>query len=327
VCDQGNHTVRKVTPTGRVTTHAGRFGSPGTVDGRGQGALLNGPLEVAIDRAGNLFVATHQGHAVRLITPEREVRTLGGVGGKAGYTEGEWRTARFRSPSGIAVDRAGVLYVGDTNANFVLRKGVPITSLAAGPVTSPTSALDYTKRGRTRLDQGDYDGALSDLDAAISLDPAASGALSVRAAIRQAKGDFAGAVSDLTQTISALGNRATHSRLQLFLNLRRLQRAEAVTELAAALPHWPAQNENWSRTIAGYLLGQITEADLLAGADRRGTAEFTAGAYYYIGMTRLLDNKRDEARTWLEKCVAANQQNLIVGPLARAELARLNDGR
>jgi hypothetical protein len=57
VGDNGNSTIRKITPTGGVTTLGGTPGQIGSVDGSGSTARFNGPAELAVDRAGNVYVA------------------------------------------------------------------------------------------------------------------------------------------------------------------------------------------------------------------------------------------------------------------------------
>jgi secreted PhoX family phosphatase len=56
VADNGNDTIRKITPGGVVTTLAGRAGQPGSSDGTGSAARFNAPSDVAVDRKGNLYV-------------------------------------------------------------------------------------------------------------------------------------------------------------------------------------------------------------------------------------------------------------------------------
>ena len=124
VADYGNHTIRKVTPAGAVTTFAGLAGTPGTADGIRSNARFNNPVGVAVDSLDNVYVADANNQAIRKITPAGWVSTIGGTAGLAGSADGLASAAGFNSPAGIAVDSAGNLYVGDASNNKV-RKGSP----------------------------------------------------------------------------------------------------------------------------------------------------------------------------------------------------------
>ena len=130
VADTNNHTIRKVTPTGVVTTLAGAAGLSGSANGTGSAARFNGPYSVAVDGSGNVYVADTLNFTVRKITPGGAVTTLAGVAGSPGSLDGTGSGARFNYLYGIAVDNAGNLYVTDTG-NYTVRK---IT--AAGVVTT-----------------------------------------------------------------------------------------------------------------------------------------------------------------------------------------------
>jgi sugar lactone lactonase YvrE len=69
VADSGNHTIRKITPGGVVTTLAGLAGAAGDKDGTGMAAQFNGPTSAAVDSAGNVFVADTDNCTIRKITP------------------------------------------------------------------------------------------------------------------------------------------------------------------------------------------------------------------------------------------------------------------
>ena len=123
VADTYNHTVRKVT-AGVVTTLAGLAVKPGNIDGTGSAARFSYPASVAVDDAGNLYVADGESHTIRKVTPAGVVTTVAGLAGIAGSADGTGGDARFNSPAGVAVDSAGNLYVADYN-NSIIRKGVP----------------------------------------------------------------------------------------------------------------------------------------------------------------------------------------------------------
>lgn len=88
VADCSNHTIRKVTPAGVVTTLAGTAGVAGYVDGAGSAALFSSPADVAIDDEGNLYVADQLNWLIRKITPAGIVSTVAGSKGLRGQAIG-----------------------------------------------------------------------------------------------------------------------------------------------------------------------------------------------------------------------------------------------
>ena len=110
VADTGNNTIREVTPVGTnwvVTTLAGlAVGGPGSADGMGSAAQFNSPLGMALDSAGNLYVADNLNSTIRKVTPAGVVTTLAGLAGVPGSADGTNSAARFDEPSGVAVDSA-----------------------------------------------------------------------------------------------------------------------------------------------------------------------------------------------------------------------------
>jgi len=129
VTDTDNHTIRKLTPTGTVTTLAGQAGITGSSDGS-TSARFNHPTGLAVDASGNVYVADTNNHTVREVTAAGSVTTLAGQAGVAGSADGSGTAAQFNGPSGIAVDGSGVVYVADT-LNHTIRQITP-----AGAVTT-----------------------------------------------------------------------------------------------------------------------------------------------------------------------------------------------
>ncbi|HWA26194.1 MAG TPA: hypothetical protein VG734_11065 [Lacunisphaera sp.] len=144
VADSGNHTIRRISPTGETDTYAGSAGNAGTEDGPGASARLDFPRGVALDAAGNLYVTA--GSTVRKITPAREVSTLAGNPTAFGFRDGPGSTAEFTWPTGIAVDASGNVYVTEVTTTIArLRKITPagvVTTLAGGdPGTNDGNGL------------------------------------------------------------------------------------------------------------------------------------------------------------------------------------------
>ena len=128
VADYGTNAIRKITVAGVVTTLAGS-GASGSANGTGAAASFRGPSSVAVDAAGNIYVADLHNHLIRKITTAGVVTTLAGSG-TAGSTDGTGTSASFNYPSGVAVDAAGNIYVADSGNNLIRK----ITSL--GVVTT-----------------------------------------------------------------------------------------------------------------------------------------------------------------------------------------------
>jgi NHL repeat len=103
IADKANHVIRKMTPSGIVTTLAGS-GTPGYVNALGSAAQFNNPSGVAVDASGNVYVADRSNHIIRKITADGLVSTLAGTPGTPGATNGPGIAAQFREPSGVAVD-------------------------------------------------------------------------------------------------------------------------------------------------------------------------------------------------------------------------------
>ena len=134
VADKANHTIRKVTPAGVVTTVAGLAGTPGSADGTGSAARFYYPEDIAIDGAGILYVADSYNNAIRKIESGVVTTLAGTAGAPAAYTDGTGSAARFSNPRSLALDSAGNLYVADTSAHTI-RKVTPagvVTTFAGG---------------------------------------------------------------------------------------------------------------------------------------------------------------------------------------------------
>lgn len=133
VADTYNHTIRKIAPNHVVTTLAGLTGVPGSDDGVGTTARFNSPTAIAVDPAGNLFVADFSNHTIRTVAPDGTVRTLAGLAGHASNEDGAGDAARFNYPGGVALARDGTLFVADTG-NAEIRKITPagVVSTLAG---------------------------------------------------------------------------------------------------------------------------------------------------------------------------------------------------
>ena len=123
-----------------VTTIAGLAGVSGAADGTNSTARFHWPSGLAVDGAGNIYVADHLNHTIRKIAPAGTnwvVSTLAGLAGTAGSADGTNDQARFNQPHAVAVDTNGNLFVTD-NYNRTIRK---ITPVGANWVVSTIAGL------------------------------------------------------------------------------------------------------------------------------------------------------------------------------------------
>lgn len=172
VGDRINHSIRKISPAGVVTTLAGN-GTAGYINGTGTAARFNEPLGITVDGAGNVYVADYINGALRKITPAGVVTTLlliphifgvvadaagniycaeyfshhvtkysatgnytvvAGMLQTSGYLDATGIAARFNTPAGITVDANGNLYVTETINNKIrkIAVGGMVTTVAGG---------------------------------------------------------------------------------------------------------------------------------------------------------------------------------------------------
>ncbi len=132
IADNGNHTIRRMTPQGEVTTYAGSPGQRGAVDGPAREARFGFPHGLAFDGEGNLFVSETGSFTIRKITPQGIVSTFAGMAGTSGGIDGTGAAARFRRPQGLAIDPASNLYVADRSSRAIrkITRDRVVTTLA-----------------------------------------------------------------------------------------------------------------------------------------------------------------------------------------------------
>ncbi|MCW2003044.1 sugar lactone lactonase YvrE [Xanthomonas arboricola] len=127
IADTGNHAIRKRTPQGVVTTLAGD-GSAGFRDGAAAQARFNGPIGVAVDTQGRVYVADTYNDRIRVIAPDGQVSTLAG-GALPGMADGVGVQARLDTPTDLKVDAHGVVWVADMR-NDAIRRIAPDGSVS-----------------------------------------------------------------------------------------------------------------------------------------------------------------------------------------------------
>ncbi|MDB5131500.1 MAG: pknD [Mucilaginibacter sp.] len=147
VADYSNNRIRAINiSTQQVTTFAGS-GYAGGADGNGISASFNGPLGMAMDGSGNIYVADYTGQKIRKITSSGIVTTLAGNGSQ-GTTDGTGAAAYFNYPSGLRADASGNVYVTDRSSDLI-RKITPsgVVTTIAGNAYSENSSDGYGSTG------------------------------------------------------------------------------------------------------------------------------------------------------------------------------------
>lgn len=164
IADRDNQRIRRVDPSGTITTVAGNGNFAFTGDGGpATSASLRNPVSVAVDGAGNLFIAESSGLRIRRVDPAGTITTVAGNGTQGFSGDGGPATsARFRGIGGIAVDSAGTVFIADFANHRIRRVSAANTaptitavaplerqqgSAAGGPVTIATVSDAETLAG------------------------------------------------------------------------------------------------------------------------------------------------------------------------------------
>jgi len=137
-----NNRVRKVAANGIVSTVAGNGTAGYSGDnGPAASASINRPLGLAVDGAGNLFIADSANGRVRKVNPAGAITTIAG-NGTVGYSgDGGPATSAMINPQGLALDAAGNLYIGDSGSGRVrvVKADGSISTFAGGGNATPSN--------------------------------------------------------------------------------------------------------------------------------------------------------------------------------------------
>jgi sugar lactone lactonase YvrE len=147
VADTLNHSIRRITPDGAVSTIAGASGNPGFLDGNASEALFNEPSGIYVDGSGIIYVADTGNHVIRKIEGDIVTTIAGTITELAagedyrpgGYSDGPALSAMFSFPRGLYYAR-GVLFIADTGNHAVraLTADGAVVTLAGSGVAGDT---------------------------------------------------------------------------------------------------------------------------------------------------------------------------------------------
>ena len=117
IADTWNNRIRRVDPKGTITTIAGTGGRSGYSGDGGPAveAQLGGPFGLAVDAAGNLYIADRWNDRIRRVGTSGIITTIAGIGlGGLSRKDGPASMAVLSMPAGVAVDGSGKVYIADT---------------------------------------------------------------------------------------------------------------------------------------------------------------------------------------------------------------------
>jgi tetratricopeptide (TPR) repeat protein len=184
----------------------------------------------------------------------------------------------------------------------------------------------YRERGDIRKALGDLDGALADFNQVVELDSTKDDAFvnldEIYADRGDAKRDFDGAIADYNQAI-ALKDEATQQDYFSIWVAQNLQgkKADADAQLSSETAKTLGMNWYWPANIAGFLLGQMNEADFLNAATSPDAKKAgISQAWYYVGMKQLLAGNKIVSTEDFKKCLAANPNDERTAFFAREEV-------
>lgn len=250
--------------------------------------------------------------------------------GKARFGQGDFEGAIVEFTKAIEIDpRNPFVYAARGNAKTsVGALDEAIGDFSKAIELDPTRWVPYVNRGVAKVDKGDLDGAISDYSRAIALDSKnAATVFSDRGCAKLLKGDIDGALGDFQQAVHLASDEGAYQRFYLFLIGLRQKPGSAPTELKGVVSHW---KESWKKSVGLFLTGEINEGALLEQAAQgspKNVREQKCEGFYYAGAIRLAKGDVSAAKDLFERCVSTQLHTFPEFQLARAELAKMGQGR
>lgn len=191
----------------------------------------------------------------------------------------------------------------------------------------PKSRIAYFNRGGARKSNGDLEGSLSDISKSIELEPKNEFGYWARGELYLLLGKPADALADYRRCCEIADPAPDYPHLFIWLIRTRAGEKEAADkEFSDYLATRHADSDKFFPAAAGYLLGTVSEADMLASAKffiPDLEARQKAQASYYMGMKKLLAGDKEGAAACFNKCVATGVKDLSERQLSAAELKAL----
>jgi hypothetical protein len=172
VADGSNYEVEKITPSGTLSIIAGNGTSGNPTPGAATSSPFTDPDGVAVDASGNVYISDQTSGEVVKVTPSGTLSIIAGTGTQGQPTPGPATSSRLETPTGLAVDSAGDIYVADDNAAEVLKitpqgtmsivagtgsGGTPAPGLAtSSPLEDPDAVALDTEGNLYIADAGSY---------------------------------------------------------------------------------------------------------------------------------------------------------------------------
>jgi lipoprotein NlpI len=194
---------------------------------------------------------------------------------------------------------------------------------------APDRPEPYIARGLAKIHLFDATGAIADFNQAIALDKHISTAYFGRGIAEQMNGGFDAAMDDYEHLIKRYPANTDAPHFYLWLVRVQLnQKDDADKELTDYLTTRPSSGPNdWNVKVGGFLLGHVSEANLLTAAETSPTlpdkGKAVCVAYYFVGMKRLIAGDKIDAADNFRKALATNETMLTEYPLAHAEFQAL----
>ena len=154
ITDTGNNRVRKVAPTGTITTFAGNGVAGFSGDGKpASAASVNAPAGIAVSPSGDVAFADRRNYRIRVVSPSGTITTVAGTGESTGPTgDGGPATAAILAPAALEFDAGGNLYVTDTAHGSLRRIQLDGTITTVSTRSSSSISIDREATGHMYLD-------------------------------------------------------------------------------------------------------------------------------------------------------------------------------